>query len=43
MQKRLTKAEEEIMHIIWTKGKVLISDILDEIGDPCPPHSTISS
>jgi predicted transcriptional regulator len=43
MQKRLTKAEEEIMHIIWTKGKVLISDILDEIGDPRPPHSTISS
>ena len=43
MQKRLTKAEEEIMQIIWTKGKVLVSDILDELGEPRAPHSTISS
>jgi predicted transcriptional regulator len=43
MQKQLTKAEEEIMQIIWTKGRVLVSDILDEIGEPRPPHSTISS
>ncbi len=43
MSKRLTKAEEEIMHIIWDKGRVLVSDILDELGDPRPPHSSISS
>jgi predicted transcriptional regulator len=43
MRKRLTKAEEEIMHIIWAKGRVLVSDILDELGEPRPPHSTISS
>jgi len=43
MRKRLTKAEEEIMQIIWTKGRVLVSDILDALGEPRPPHSTISS
>lgn len=43
MSKRLTKAEEEIMQIIWSKGRVLVSDILDELGDPRPPHSSISS
>jgi len=43
MKKRLTKAEEEIMQIIWVKGRVLVSDILDELGDPRPPHSSISS
>lgn len=43
MRKRLTKAEEEIMQIIWTKGRVLVSDILDQLGEPRPPHSTISS
>lgn len=43
MTKKLTKAEEEIMQIIWEKGRVLVSDILDELGEPRPPHSSISS
>jgi BlaI family transcriptional regulator, penicillinase repressor len=43
MTKRLTRAEEEIMQIIWAKGKVLVSDILDALGEPRPPHSSISS
>ena len=43
MRKTLTKAEEEIMQIIWSKGRVLVSDILDDLGEPRPPHSTISS
>lgn len=43
MRKTLTKAEEDIMQIIWSKGRVLVSDILDELGEPRPPHSTISS
>lgn len=43
MTKKLTKAEEEIMQIIWKKGRVLVSDILDELGEPRPPHSSISS
>ena len=41
--KRLTKAEEEIMHIIWRLDRCTVSDILKDLGDPKPPHSSISS
>ncbi|HFA47783.1 MAG TPA: BlaI/MecI/CopY family transcriptional regulator [Bacteroidetes bacterium] len=42
---QLTKAEEEIMHIIWRLGRCIVSDILKEIKRESgkPPHSTISS
>lgn len=40
--KRLTKAEEEVMHIIWELGPCLVSDIIKKMN-PSPPHSTISS
>src|ERR1700761_8103823 len=39
----LTKAEEEVMHIIWKQERVLVKDIIDALGDPDVPHSTISS
>lgn len=39
----LTKAEEEVMQIIWDLERCLVRDILDRIGDPSVPHSTISS
>ncbi|MFK7774685.1 MAG: BlaI/MecI/CopY family transcriptional regulator [Saprospiraceae bacterium] len=41
--KRLTKAEEEIMHIIWRLERCTVSDILNDLGDPKTPHSSISS
>ena len=43
---RLTKAEEEVMQIIWQKERCLVSDILEEMKIETgkkPPHSTISS
>jgi predicted transcriptional regulator len=39
----LTKAEEQIMQIIWQKEKCLVRDIIEELGDPDMPHSTVSS
>ena len=30
----LTKAEEEVMHIIWQLGRCLVRDIIDKLGDP---------
>ncbi len=46
MQK-LTKAEEEIMQIIWQLGPCTVSQILDFLeqdrGLKRPPHSSISS
>ena len=41
---KLTKAEEEIMQIIWRLGRCTVLDIREDIGgDPLPPHSTIST
>lgn len=41
--KRLTTTEEEIMHIIWEKGECMVSEIIETLGNPDTPHSTISS
>lgn len=40
---QLTKAEEEIMHIIWQIQPCLVRDIIEQLGDPEIPHSTVSS
>src|ERR1043165_570795 len=39
----LTKAEEEIMQIIWQLEPCLVKDIITHLADPDIPHSTISS
>jgi len=46
--KKLTKVEEEIMHIIWRLERCLVSDIIKDLesvkkDDKKIPHSTISS
>ena len=42
MQK-LTRAEEEIMQMFWDKGPSLVSALIEEMPEPKPPHSSISS
>jgi len=42
MQK-LTKAEEEIMQIIWRLDRCIVSDIIKDLAPATPPHSSISS
>lgn len=42
MQK-LTKAEEEVMQLLWEIERGTVSDLLEKFPDPKPPHSTISS
>lgn len=39
----LTKAEEEIMQIIWKQQPCLVRDIIEALGQPDIPHSTVSS
>lgn len=41
--KTLTKAEDEVMQIIWRIEPCLVRDIINELGDPDIPHSTVSS
>ncbi len=41
--KRLTKVEEQVMHIIWQLERCLVRDIIEQLGDPDVPRSTVSS
>lgn len=40
---RLTKSEEEIMQLFWDIGPATVSDLIAQMDEPKPPHSTISS
>jgi BlaI family transcriptional regulator, penicillinase repressor len=42
MQK-LTKTEESLMHIIWRLGRCTVSDVVEQLDEPRPPHGSISS
>ena len=41
--KELTKAEEQIMQIMWKIGKGFVNDILAELPDPRPAYNTVST
>jgi BlaI family transcriptional regulator, penicillinase repressor len=40
---QLTKAEEQVMQILWDMGKGLVKDIRDRFDDPKPARNTIST
>ncbi len=39
----LTRAEEEIMLILWQKGKGFVKDVLAEMPEPKPAYNTVST
>lgn len=41
--KELTKAEEQIMQILWQKEKAFVKDIIEEFPEPKPAYNTIST
>ncbi len=41
--KNLTKAEEQIMHIIWKLDKAFLRDIIDELPNPKPHNNTVAT
>ncbi|NOY38388.1 MAG: BlaI/MecI/CopY family transcriptional regulator [Chlorobi bacterium] len=41
--KTLTKAEEQVMHVLWNLGKALVHDILDKLPEPRPAYNTVST
>ena len=43
MNKKLTKAEEEIMQLIWDHGATTVSALIGRIPEPKPAQTTISS
>jgi predicted transcriptional regulator len=41
--RELTRAEEQIMQVLWRLGRGLVRDILDQLPDPKPAYSTVST
>ncbi len=41
--KPLTKAEEELMQILWKLEKAFVKDIVDELPEPKPHYNTVST
>lgn len=41
--KKLTKAEEQVMQIMWDLGEALVKDIRDRFSDPKPARNTVST
>lgn len=39
----LNKNEEAVMHILWTLERGLVRDVLDQMNEPKPPYTTVSS
>jgi len=40
---QLTKAEEQVMQILWEMGEGLVKDIRGRFGDPKPARNTVST
>jgi len=41
--KELTKAEEQVMQILWRLGKGFLKDILESFPEPRPAYTTVST
>ena len=41
--KQLTKAEEDIMRILWKLEKANVKDIIEQFSDPKPAYNTVST
>lgn len=41
--KELTRAEEEIMHVLWKLENAFVKDIIEELPEPKPAYNTVST
>src|SRR5690349_6720579 len=41
--KELTKAEDQVMQILWKIGKGFVKDIIEEMPEPKPAYNTVST
>ncbi|MEW5982973.1 MAG: BlaI/MecI/CopY family transcriptional regulator [Acidobacteriota bacterium] len=41
--RELTRAEEQIMQVLWRLGRGLVKDILAELPEPQPAYNTVST
>lgn len=40
---KLTKAEEEIMNVLWEMERGFVKDIIDKMDEPKPAYNTVST
>jgi BlaI family penicillinase repressor len=43
VDKELTKAEEQIMQVLWSLEKAFVKDIIEELPEPKPAYNTVST
>ena len=41
--KELTKAEEQIMQLLWQLNEAIVKDILEKMPEPKPAYNTVST
>ena len=41
--KELTRAEEQIMHVLWALGRGYVKDIIERLPAPKPAYNTVST
>ena len=41
--KELTKAEEQIMQVLWTLETAFVKEVIDELPEPKPAYNTVST
>jgi BlaI family transcriptional regulator, penicillinase repressor len=41
--KELTRAEEEIMQVLWGLGKGFVKDVIEKLPEPKPAYNTVST
>lgn len=43
MNKQLTKAEEQIMHVLWSLQEASVKEVIDKLPAPKPAYNTVST
>ena len=43
IMKELTKAEEQIMQLLWKQEKAFVKDLVEEMPEPKPAYNTVST
>src|SRR6188768_2271074 len=41
--KELTRAEDQVMQILWSIGRGVVRDIIDKMPEPKPAYNTVST
>jgi len=41
--KELTKAEEQIMQVLWNLEKAFVKEVIEQLPDPKPAYNTVST